>query len=57
MVRTSRTPRPQSSNQRNQVWTRLQSSPRHGELLQPASQSSRSIFFTSCLLRANGEPC
>ena len=60
----SRTPVPSPSTQsfarpspRNQSWARLLSSPRHAEVLRPASDTPRSIFFTSALLRACGEPC
>ena len=44
-------------SQRNRSWARLLSSPRHAEVLRPASVTPRSIFFTSALLRACGEPC
>ncbi len=57
MSRKSHTSRPNTTHQRNQAWTRLQASGRHSAVLRPASQDPRSIFFTSSLLRANGEPC
>ena len=63
MSRT-RSPQPSSdatmhskTGQRSRTWTRLQSCLRHGDALQPATMDPRSIFFTSSLLRANGEPC
>ena len=46
-----------TSGERSRSWTRLQSSLRHSDSLRPASLDPRSIFFTSLLLRATGEPC
>ena len=55
--RSCTTPSCTRSSHRNQSWARLLSSPRHAEVLRPASDTPRSIFFTSALLRASGEPC